>query len=86
MKFTLASVLGAFAFTAAMQSAQAADVTLRLHQLLPAQAAIPAKGLVPWAEKIVDWDSPDEQRWGALRAAVASGQVPVASVEITVSE
>ncbi|MCB2043012.1 MAG: TRAP transporter substrate-binding protein, partial [Rhodoferax sp.] len=52
MKFTLASVLGAFAFTAAMQSAQAADVTLRLHQLLPAQAAIPAKGLVPWAEKI----------------------------------
>ena len=52
MKLTLTSVLGAFAFTAAMQSAQAADVTLRLHQLLPAQAAIPAKGLVPWAQKI----------------------------------
>jgi TRAP-type C4-dicarboxylate transport system substrate-binding protein len=52
MKFTLTSVLGAFALTATMQSAYAADVTLRLHQLLPAQAAIPAKGLVPWAQKI----------------------------------
>jgi TRAP-type transport system periplasmic protein len=52
MKLTLTSVLGVFAFTAALQSAQAADVTLRLHQLLPAQAAIPAKGLVPWGEKI----------------------------------
>ncbi|MCB9742118.1 MAG: hypothetical protein H6741_00575 [Alphaproteobacteria bacterium] len=41
---------------------------------------------LPWAEKIVDWDSPDEARWGELRQAVATGKVPVASVEITVSE
>ena len=52
MKLTLTSVLGAFALGMAMQSAQAADVTLRLHQFLPPQAAIPAKGLVPWAQKI----------------------------------
>lgn len=52
MKFTLSSMLGAFAFTMVLQSAHAADVTLRLHQFLPAQSAIPAKGLVPWAEKV----------------------------------
>jgi len=52
MKFSLTSVLGALALTMTMHSAQAADITLRLHQLLPGQAAIPAKGLVPWAEKI----------------------------------
>lgn len=30
----------------------AADVTLRLHQLLPPQATIPAKAIAPWAKKI----------------------------------
>lgn len=30
----------------------AQQVTLRLHQFLPAQAAIPAKALIPWAQKI----------------------------------
>ncbi|MGP1396315.1 MAG: TRAP transporter substrate-binding protein [Inquilinaceae bacterium] len=30
----------------------AQDVTLRLHQFLPAQATIPAKALTPWAEKV----------------------------------
>ena len=52
MKFTLASMLGAFALTAAMQSAHAADVTLRVHQMLPPQAAIPGKGLTAWAQKV----------------------------------
>lgn len=52
MKFTLTSILGAVALAAGMQAASAADVTLRLHQFLPAQAALPAKGLVPWAKKI----------------------------------
>ena len=32
--------------------AQAQDVTLKLHQLLPAKATIPAKFLIPWAEKV----------------------------------
>jgi TRAP-type C4-dicarboxylate transport system substrate-binding protein len=30
----------------------AQQVTLRLHQMLPAQATIPAKALVPWAQKV----------------------------------
>ncbi len=33
-------------------TAQAQDVTLRLHQFLPAQAPVPAKVLGPWMEKI----------------------------------
>ncbi len=32
-------------------AASAQEVTLRLHQMLPAQATIPAKALTPWAEK-----------------------------------
>jgi TRAP-type C4-dicarboxylate transport system substrate-binding protein len=31
---------------------QAAEVVLRLHQMLPPQATIPSKVLAPWAEKI----------------------------------
>lgn len=33
-------------------SAQAADVTLRVHQFLPPQATIPAKAIAPWAQKV----------------------------------
>ena len=33
-------------------SAQAQEVTLRLHQLLPLQATIPAHALTPWIEKV----------------------------------
>ncbi|MDQ7742939.1 TRAP transporter substrate-binding protein [Hydrogenophaga pseudoflava] len=32
--------------------AQAQTVTLRLHQFLPQQAAIPAKAIIPWAKKV----------------------------------
>jgi TRAP-type C4-dicarboxylate transport system substrate-binding protein len=35
-------------------SAVAQDVTLRLHQMLPAQATIPAKALEPWAAKVAE--------------------------------
>ena len=45
-------LLGAFALAGAAQTASAADVTLRLHQLLPPQATIPAKAIAPWARKI----------------------------------
>ncbi len=31
---------------------QAQEVTLRLHQMLPAQAAIPSRGLVPWGNMV----------------------------------
>lgn len=33
-------------------SALAQTVTLRLHQMLPAQATIPARALTPWAQKV----------------------------------
>ncbi|HEY5634640.1 MAG TPA: TRAP transporter substrate-binding protein [Burkholderiaceae bacterium] len=33
-------------------SAQAADVTLRVHQFLPPQATIPARAIAPWAQKV----------------------------------
>lgn len=32
----------------------AKEVTLRLHQMLPPQATIPAKGLEPWAKKVME--------------------------------
>ena len=32
--------------------AMAQTVTLRLHQMLPQQATIPAKALIPWAQKV----------------------------------
>lgn len=45
-------VLTALGLVALLPSAHAADVTLRLHQFLPAQGTLPAKGLVPWAQKV----------------------------------
>ena len=48
---TLALLGAAAALTMAGQAA-AQTVTLRLHQMLPPQATIPAKALVPWAQKV----------------------------------
>jgi TRAP-type C4-dicarboxylate transport system substrate-binding protein len=47
----LKTALAAAALCAGGQ-ALAQQVTLRLHQMLPAQATIPAKALVPWAQKV----------------------------------
>jgi TRAP-type C4-dicarboxylate transport system substrate-binding protein len=44
----LAAAIGAVTWHAA----SAADVTLRFHQFLPPQATIPAKAIVPWAQKV----------------------------------
>ena len=55
MKITQAaprSMAGAASAAAALQRRQAADVTLRFHQMLPPQATIPAKAIKPWAEKV----------------------------------
>ena len=52
MKLTLKALLGAFASAAFAQVALAADLTLRFHQMLPPQATIPAKAIVPWGQKI----------------------------------
>ncbi|MCB1452247.1 MAG: TRAP transporter substrate-binding protein [Rhizobiaceae bacterium] len=47
------SVLIASAALCAMTAtALAQEVTLRFHQMLPPQATIPAKAIVPWAEKV----------------------------------
>ena len=42
--------LASLAFSGLAQAQQ--TVTLRLHQFLPPQAAIPAKAIIPWARKI----------------------------------
>ena len=49
---TAMAVMGAVALATLATTATAQTVTLRLHQFLPPQAIIPAKALVPWAQKI----------------------------------
>jgi TRAP-type C4-dicarboxylate transport system substrate-binding protein len=50
-KFFLGAV-GAAAAAAMLPSAMAQTVTMRFHQMLPPQAAIPANAIKPWAEKV----------------------------------
>lgn len=47
-------VLGALAAMAMATTTYAQEVTLRLHQMLPAQATIPAKAIEPWAAKVME--------------------------------
>jgi TRAP-type C4-dicarboxylate transport system substrate-binding protein len=54
-KLTRQHFLGTLAAAAALATAPAAfaqEVSLRFHQMLPPQAAIPAKAIKPWAEKV----------------------------------
>ena len=46
------SALAAAALCAAGPALAQQTVTLRLHQFLPQQATIPAKALIPWAQKV----------------------------------
>ncbi len=46
------TALGALAASLFAGAAVAQTVTLRLHQMLPPQAIIPAKALIPWAQKV----------------------------------
>jgi TRAP-type transport system periplasmic protein len=48
----IATGVGLSALTLAAGGASAQDVTLKLHQLLPLRATIPAKFLQPWIEKV----------------------------------
>ena len=48
--FIRTAVAAAAVFTAGQGFAQ--QVTLRLHQMLPPQATIPARALIPWAQKV----------------------------------
>ncbi|WP_418318513.1 TRAP transporter substrate-binding protein [Piscinibacter sakaiensis] len=52
MKTMLKPVLAALLLAAAPFTTHAADVTLRVHQMLPPQAAIPAKAITPWIAKV----------------------------------
>ncbi|HCO56484.1 MAG TPA: C4-dicarboxylate ABC transporter, partial [Pelagibacterium sp.] len=47
-------LLGAVASVSFAAGAMAQEVTLRVHQFLPAQATIPATAIAPWAEAIQD--------------------------------
>ena len=56
MKFiprrTALAAMGAVAALAVTGTAMAQTVTLRLHQMLPQQATIPAKAITPWVQKV----------------------------------
>ncbi len=49
---TKSIILGALAALALSTTAFAQEVTLRIHQMLPAQATIPAQAIEPWAAKV----------------------------------
>jgi len=46
------AAVAALATTAASTAMAQQTVTLRLHQFLPQQAVIPAKAIIPWAQKV----------------------------------
>ncbi len=52
MTFRIKPILGALALLAVLPAALAADVTLRFHQFLPAQANVPHLAIEPWAQKV----------------------------------
>ncbi len=52
LRRTVLSTLAAGFLAALLPQAQAADLTFRLQQFLPQQAAIPAKAIAPWAQKV----------------------------------
>jgi TRAP-type C4-dicarboxylate transport system substrate-binding protein len=52
MNTTRRTLLAASALAPFVPRAHAADVTFRFHQMLPPQATIPAKAIVPWGQKV----------------------------------
>lgn len=53
MNMLKTTLVAAAALGATSVAAFAQDVTLRLHQMLPPQATIPAQALKPWGEKVM---------------------------------
>ena len=51
-KIVAAAAVSASTFGFGVSTSMAQEVTLRMHQFLPAQANVPAHILIPWAEKI----------------------------------
>jgi TRAP-type transport system periplasmic protein len=52
LKSAAVAALALSAMGVSLIGAVAQEVTLRMHQFLPAQANVPAELLIPWAEKI----------------------------------
>lgn len=52
MKLSRKSLIAAAVLAGAVSGASAADVTLRFHQMLPPQATIPSKAIVPWIKDV----------------------------------
>ncbi len=52
MKYVRNFLFAALAFAGASTTALAQEVTLRLHQMLPPQATIPAQAIAPWVQKV----------------------------------
>ncbi len=53
IKLTGAAAVAALALGSSAVMSVAQDVTLRMHQFLPAQANVPKNILIPWAEKVM---------------------------------
>lgn len=53
MKSLKTALLATAALAAMTAASYAQEVTLRMHQMLPPQATIPAQALTPWAEKVM---------------------------------
>lgn len=61
MKISRKSLIAAAVLAGAVSGASAADVTLRFHQMLPPQATIPSKAIVPWIKDV------EEQSKGRIK-------------------
>ena len=70
-------LLGAVATVSFAAGAMAQEVTLRVHQFLPAQAPIPSQAITPWAEAIQDQS--DGRIAVELYPAMQLGGAPYAS-------
>ena len=85
-------LLGAVATVSFAAGAMAQEVTLRVHQFLPAQAPIPSQAITPWAEAIQDQSDgriavelyPAMQLGGAPDSLIAQAQDGVVDVVWTV--
>ena len=85
-------LLGAVATVSFAAGAMAQEVTLRVHQFLPAQAPIPSQAITPWAEAIQDQSDgriavelyPAMQLGGAPDSLFAQAQDGVVDVVWTV--
>ena len=82
MKRLITTVFGAAICMAAAVQVHAQEVTLRLHQMLPPQATIPAKAIEPWAQK-VEADSDGQIKVELYPAMSLGGRPPELIDQVT---